>query len=127
MKQLSVIGRILFGLPFGILGINHFIMYDYYLGMVSSFIPLGGYTIILVGIALISASISIISKKFITTSCLLLAALLLIFIATIHIPGLFDPDKGKVTIALIELFKDTALLGGSLLVAGIYGERKVAA
>jgi putative oxidoreductase len=118
MKYLPVIGRVLFALPFGLLGLNHFFMYDYYLGIVSSFIPGGGFTVIIVGIALIAASVSIISRRFIRLSCLLLALLLLIFIATIHIPGLFSPDKNMVTVSLIELLKDTALLGGSLMIAG---------
>lgn len=120
MKQLSIIGRILFALPFGILGLNHFFMYNYYVGMVSSFIPGGGFTVIITGLALIAACIAIISKKFIQIACLLLALLLLIFICTIHIPGLFEPATASM--ALIELLKDTALMGGSLLIAGIYKE-----
>ncbi len=124
MKKLSLIGRILFGLPFGILGLNHFFMYDYYMGTVSSFIPMGGYTIILAGLALVAASIAIISKKFIRPACLLLALLLFIFIVSIHIPGLFDTEKAQSAIALIELFKDTALMGAALLIAGIYGSKE---
>ena len=122
MKHLSTIGRILFALPFGILGLNHFLMYSYYVGIVSSFIPGGGFTVIITGLALIAASLSIIIKKFVKLSCLLLALLLFIFIISIHIPMLFD--KSMATMALIELFKDTSLLGGSLLIAGIYGEKK---
>jgi len=122
MKHLSTIGRILFALPFGILGLNHFLMYSYYVGIVSSFIPGGGFTVIITGLALIAACISIIIEKFVRLSCLLLALLLLIFIVTIHIPMLFDTSMA--TMALIELFKDTSLLGGSLLIAGIYGEKK---
>lgn len=122
MKHLSTIGRILFALPFGILGLNHFFMYSYYVGIVNSFIPGGGFTVIITGLALIAACISIIIKKFVRLSCLLLALLLLIFIVTIHIPMLFDTSMA--TMALIELFKDTSLLGGSLLIAGIYGEKK---
>ena len=63
MKKMTTIGRILFAIPFAIFGINHFLMIDYYLGMLTSFIPLGAYTIILTGIMLIAASISIIIKK----------------------------------------------------------------
>jgi len=122
VKHLSTIGRILFALPFGILGLNHFLMYSYYVGIVSSFIPGGGFTVIITGLALIAASLSIIIKKFVKLSCLLLALLLFIFIVSIHIPMLFD--KSMATMALIELFKDTSLLGGSLLIAGIYGEKK---
>ena len=63
-KSLSTIGRILFALPFGILGLNHFFMYNYYVGMVSSFIPGGGFTVIITGIALIAACTAIILEKF---------------------------------------------------------------
>jgi uncharacterized membrane protein len=120
MKHLATVGRILFALPFGIMGMNHFFMYNYYVGMVSSFIPGGGFTVLITGLALIAACIAIISKKLIRIACLLLALLLLIFICTIHIPGLFVPESANM--AMIELLKDTALMGGSLLVAGIYRE-----
>jgi len=132
MKYLTTIGRILFALPFGILGLNHFLMKSYYLGMVSTFIPGGGYTIIITGLALIAACISIIAKKYIQLSCLLLALLLFIFILTIHIPGLFNSTIITVlsmqtkfsTLALIELLKDLSLMGGALMIAGIYREEK---
>jgi putative oxidoreductase len=122
MKKVTTIGRILFAIPFAVFGINHFLMTDYYLGMLTSFIPLGAYTIILTGIMLIAASISIISKKFVKLSTILLAILLFIFIVTIHIPHLFsDTDK---TATLIALLKDISLLGGSLMIAGTYSDEE---
>jgi uncharacterized membrane protein YphA (DoxX/SURF4 family) len=122
MKNITTIGRILFALPFAIFGINHFLMLDYYLGMLTSFIPLGAYTIILTGIMLIGASISIITKKLVKLSTFMLAFLLFIFIITIHIPHLLaGPDK---TATLIALLKDVSLMGGSLMIAGIYSEEE---
>jgi putative oxidoreductase len=122
MKKITTIGRILFAIPFAIFGINHFLMTDYYVGMLTSFIPLGAYTIILTGIMLIAASISIISGKFVKISTILLAILLFLFIITIHIPHLFiDPD---ITATLIALLKDISLMGGSLMIAGIYTEEE---
>ncbi|HEX2936902.1 MAG TPA: hypothetical protein VHO72_16210 [Bacteroidales bacterium] len=115
--QLTTIGRILFALPFGLLGINHFIMKNYYLMMVTSVIPFLGFSVLLVGLILIIASISIIMNKMVQLSCWALAILLLMFIAFIHIPNLFN--EATQTIALIELMKDTALLGGSLMIAGM--------
>ena len=47
MKNVSLIGRILFALPFAVLGLNHYFMVDYYTGMLSSFIPGGVYTVFL--------------------------------------------------------------------------------
>jgi len=120
--KLSTIGRILFALPFALFGINHFLMTDYYVGMLTSFVPLGAYTIILTGLMLIVTSISIITKKFVKFSTLLLAGLLFIFIITIHIPHLIsDSDK---TATIIALLKDISLMGGSLMIAGIYSDEE---
>ena len=120
MKNLSTIGRLLFAIPFAIFGINHFLFLNFYIGSVSSFVPLGPYTIILTGIFLIMASISIIFNKYVKVSAILLAIMLFIFIVTIHIPGLFNPESWQ--FALIELLKDTSLMGGSLMIAGMVFE-----
>jgi len=120
MKNLTTIGRILFALPFAIFGLNHFLMVDFFTGMLNSFIPGTSFTIILTGIALIAASISIIFKKYIRLSCILLAILLFIFIVTIHIPQLFDPEKKL--LAFMSLLKDVTIMGGALMIAGIYQE-----
>jgi putative oxidoreductase len=122
MKQLTILGRILFGLPFGILGLNHFFMKDFYLGMLTSFIPGMGFTVMLVGLALIVASVCIIFNKFVRIACFLLAFLLALFILTIHIPNIFVEKNS--TIAMIELMKDTSLMGGALLIAGIFDQKK---
>jgi uncharacterized membrane protein len=120
MKNLTIFGRIVFALPFAILGLNHFFFLDYYIGNLSSFIPLGPYTVMLTGIFLIMASISIVVNKYVRISTILLATLLLIFILSIHIPGLFNKETWRV--AFIELLKDTSLMGGSLMIAGMVHE-----
>jgi uncharacterized membrane protein len=122
--QLTTIGRILFALPFGLLGINHFIMKNFYLMMVTSVIPFMGFSVLLVGLLLIVASVSIMLNKMVQLSCWTLASLLLMFIVFIHIPNLFN--EANHTIALIELMKDTALLGGSLMIAGMSNKTKEA-
>jgi putative oxidoreductase len=123
MNKISTLGRVLFALPFGLLGINHFLMMDYYLGMLTSFIPKTGFVMMLTGILLIAASISIITKKLMRLSTILLAILLFIFIITIHIPHLLNGYDTTAT--LIALLKDTSLMGGSLMIAGIYSESNV--
>ncbi|SDC23483.1 hypothetical protein [Williamwhitmania taraxaci] len=120
--NLGTLGRILFALPFGIIGLNHFFMVDFFSGMLTSFIPGGGFTILFTGFLLIAASVSIMFKRYVTLSCLLLSIMLLIFILTIHIPQLFDPLKAQ--IAFMQLLKDTALMGGALMIAHIYQPEK---
>lgn len=122
MKNLSTIGRILFGLPFAIFGINHFLMMNYYMGMLTSFIPRTGYIMILTGIMLIAASISIMTKKFMKLSTIMLAILLFLFIVTIHIPHLVHGTDTTAT--LIALLKDISLMGGSLMIAGMSSEKE---
>jgi len=119
MKNLALLGRILFALPFGIMGLNHFLMTNVFLGMMSTFIPGGAYTILLTGALLIVASICIIINYNIKLVCYCLAGLLFLFIVTIHIPGLYDTDPNKVQTALIELLKDTGLMGGAIMI-GLY-------
>lgn len=120
MKNLTLAGRIIFALPFGIFGINHFLMVDFYIGQLTSFIPAGGFTIILTGLSLIAACISIITKRLIRLSTILLAILLLIFILTIHIPHLLQHFNTEITI--IALLKDISLIGGCLMIAGMSGD-----
>ena len=120
MNKLPIIGRILFAVPFGILGLNHFLMQDFYEGMLTSFIPGGGYTILFTGVLLIAACISIIMNRYVRIACAVIAFLLLMFIFTIHLPQLFDADPKMVKSSFVELLKDTALLGGCLMIMGIY-------
>jgi putative oxidoreductase len=90
MKNITTAGRFLFAIPFAIFGLNHFLMVDYYLGMLTSFIPFGAYTIVLTGLLLIGISISIMTRWYIKQAAYTLAALLLIFILAIHVPHLFQ-------------------------------------
>lgn len=117
MKNLALIGRILFALPFAIMGLNHFLMTNVFLGMMSSFIPGGAFTVLITGALLIIASISIVINKNVQIACFGLAGLLFIFITTIHIPGLFNADPKLAQYALIELLKDTGLMGGAIMIA----------
>lgn len=122
MKKITTVGRILFALPFGVFGINHFLMMDYYMGMLTSFIPRTGFIMILTGIMLILASISIMTRKFVKISTILLSVLLFTFIVTIHLPHLINGVDTTPT--LIALLKDISLMGGSLMIAGIYSEEE---
>lgn len=126
MKNLSTIGRILYALPFAFFGINHFIHVDWFAAEYISFIPIGPFTVMLTGVLLIAASISIITKKFMKLSTLLLSALLLIFILSIHLPHLVseikapvdDEQSTHIILSLMLMIKDISLMGGSLVIAG---------
>ncbi len=103
--------RVLFGLPFIAFGIGHLMNASKMGGMVP--IPGGVIWIYVTGAAMILAGIAAITKFQGKTAMLLLALLLLIYIVTIHIPTLMK-------MGLMGLYKDTGLMAGALLLAGIF-------
>ncbi len=119
-KSITSLGRILYAIPFAVFGLNHIFMVDWYLGTYSSFIPLGPFTIIFTGIIMIAASISIITRYYVKIMAYTLAVLLAIFIISIHIPHLLDQRSDDNMLVLITLLKDVSLMGGSLMIAGIW-------
>lgn len=116
MKQLAIIGRILFALPFAAIGLTHFLMKPHFLEMLSnSLFPGSIYAVILSGAMLIVASISILLNKYVRVACLWLAGMLFVIIVSIHIPNLFIAENFEY--ALNQLLKDSALLGASLMIS----------
>lgn len=83
-------------------------------GMVPSYIPFPIVWVYVTGLALIAASVSVITgiKTYLAT--VLLAVLLGIFVVLVHLPGAAAGDQAS-TVALL---KDVSLLGAALLIAG---------
>jgi len=123
MKILTTtVARIIFALPFGIFGIFHFMGAKDMAGMVPSFIPGGAFWIYLVGAALVAACVSIIIQKMAKLASLLLALMLLLFILTMHVPGLMN--EVTMQMSMMSLLKDMALMGGALTFAGIFAKEE---
>ena len=109
-----VIGRYLFGLPFMVFGLIHFINAGGMAPMVPDWLPGGIFWILLTGLALLAAGLSIVIRVWDRTAAFLLGVMLLIFVLTIHLPNtLNDPQVG-----LGGLLKDTSLAGAAWLYAG---------
>lgn len=117
MNPITKAGRIIYAIPFGIFGINHFIAGADMAGLVPGWLPAPVFWVYLVGAALLAAAISILIGKLTFEACIGLAVLLASFVLTIHIPGMMDPETAQM--AMTNGLKDFALLGGALLVAGI--------
>ena len=123
MKNLtSTVGRVLFAIPFGVFGIMHIMFYDAMVGMVPDYIPGGGIWIYITGIALLGACIAIIIKKIAKIACLMLALLLLVFILTMHVPGLMSETDEHMQMSMMQMLKDMALMGSALTYAGLLGD-----
>lgn len=112
--------RVAFALPFAVFGVFHLTN----AGAMSKMVPLPGavFLVYLTGLALIAGSVGVLTKTLGKWAALGLAALLASFIAFIHLPGLGNPQMGQM--AMTNLLKDTALLGGALAWAGILGRTR---
>lgn len=114
MNAIFGLGRYLFAVPIAVFGIIHFIN----LAVWSTWAPGGKAGVILAGLGLLAASLSFFLKKYDKLAAVLLALLLILFIALIHFPGYLnaaDPiDKMN---NLSSLLKDLIISGASLIYA----------
>jgi uncharacterized membrane protein YphA (DoxX/SURF4 family) len=111
----TTVARLLYAIPMAFFGILHLMNGADMSGMVPSFIPGGVFWVYLTGLALISAAVSIIIQKKARLACLLLAAMLIVFVLTMHLPGLGTDMQASMP----NLLKDTALAGAALSFAGL--------
>jgi uncharacterized membrane protein len=119
----TTVARILFALPFGIFGLLHFMGGQNMAGMVPSWIPGGVFWVYLTGLAHIAATVSIIAQKKAKLACLLLAAMLGVFVLTIHLPGVIGAaDEMGRMMSMSAFLKDVALVGAALAFAGLAKE-----
>ncbi len=110
-------GRVVYGLPFVIFGIMHLAFGSKMAGMVPAWVPGGVVWVYLTGIALIVGGTTIVANKMGRMGALLIAALMILFILTVHIPGLMNESTQQM--AMGGFFKDMALCGGALTLASI--------
>jgi putative oxidoreductase len=102
-----------------VFGIYHFTNPQNMLIFVPNSLPGGIIWVQIVGVAFILAALSFITNKFVKLTAYFLAALLIIFVLTVHLPNYNqagDPDMKQN--ALINILKDTALAAFALHIAG---------
>lgn len=117
------IGKYLFAIPMLIFGLFHFMAGDKMSGAVPQYIPGGVIWVYFTGLALVAAAVSIFIGKMTRLACLLLALMLIIFIVTIHLPGVSNAaDEMSKQMAIVGLLKDVAMAGGALILASKYPE-----
>ncbi|PJZ71495.1 DoxX family protein [Leptospira perolatii] len=109
------IGKYIYGAVMLIFGLSHLANGEKMAGMVPAFIPGGVIWVYVTGLALIAAAVSIFINKKTKLATLLLAILIGIFVATIHVPNVIN----KVPYAEVTLLKDVALIGAALIISGI--------
>lgn len=116
-KVLGLVGRILYSVPFVLFGLGHLMNAGQMAGMVPAYIPGGVVWVYVTGAAMILAAVAIITGIQARLACFGLVLMLFIFILTIHLPGMMNPQMKMM--AMMGLFKDTGLMGGALVIASI--------
>mgnify|MGYP006883065791 FL=1 len=116
MNNFKSIGRYLFTVPFALFGLMHLMMANDMAGMVPTWLPGGVFWVYLTGLALIAAGVSFVIQKHTYLAGLLTAALMLVFVLTIHLPGVIGGNM----MAMSGLLKDLGLAGGALMLASNY-------
>lgn len=109
---------VLYALVFLYFGVNHLAHGQ----EMAPFVPIpgGAFWVYFTGIAMVAAAVAIIFGKPARIAGYLLALLLLIYILSIHLPGLI---KGRLD-APVNLLKDLGLMAGAIIIANIAPEKK---
>jgi len=101
-----------------VFGINHFLNPQSYLIFVPSYLPGGIIWVYIAGVAFILAAIAFIVRRMVELAAYLLAAMLLIFVLTIHVPNYMNAgDQDMKQLALVNLLKDLALSAFAMHIA----------
>jgi uncharacterized membrane protein len=102
-----------------IFGIYHFQQPRSLLVFVPDNLPGGITWVYLTGVVFILAAIAFIANKFVKIAAYLLAALLIVFIVTIHIPNYRQAGEAEMRQnAFINMLKDLAIAAFALHIAG---------
>ncbi len=105
----SRIAGIIYALAVGTFGVLHFMNAEEMKSGVPEYIPGGIIWIYITGAGMILAAIAIIINKATRIACYLLAAMLLIFVFTLHLKHLLN---GNFT----NVLKDTAMAMGAIII-----------
>lgn len=119
-----LLGRILFSIPFLALGLMHFTSADQLATALPSWLPGGVLWVYLTGLTELGAVASILTGRYTRIVGQLLALQLVIFVTTMHLPGLLNAtDAMMKQMFMMNILKDLGLAGGALLISHIYADR----
>lgn len=113
MNAVLSLGRWLLAIPILIFGVFHFVGADGMSSMVPSYFPGGVIWVYITGAASVLFAVSVVIGKYDKLAAVLLAALMLIYILTIHLPGAMGGNQSST----VSLLKDLIIAGASLMYA----------
>lgn len=109
----------LFGIPWIIFGIQHFMYAGFVRDLVPAYMPVRIFWVYLTGIAMIAAGIGFIIRQQTQLAAFLLSCMLLLFILMLH--PLLLAKEPQVGIHWTRVMQDMAIMGAALGLAVIWG------
>src|SRR5882757_8905746 len=100
-----------FGIPWIVFGVQHFMYADFVSGLVPAYMPVRIFWAYLTAVAMIAAGISFIIRRQVDLAAFLLGCMLLLFILMVHTLLLYgEPQVG---IHWTRVMQDTAIMGAA--------------
>ena len=119
VERMIPFGRMLYAVPLGLFGLQHFVFLNEVKGGVPSYMPWHIFWACLVGVALIAACLSILTGIKADLAALLMGIMLFLFVLMIYAPNLAANLHDR--FAISGPFRDLAMSGGALALAGTLG------
>jgi len=116
LDRIIAFGPLFFAAPLAVFGMQHFSALNIVVDGVPSWMPWHLFWVCLVGIALIAASLSIITGVKAELAVLLVGIMLFLFVLLIYVPNTVRNPGDRFAVAL--MFRDLSLSGGALALAG---------
>jgi len=120
VESVSKSGKYIFTIPLIMFGINHLTKADMMAGMVP--VPGGVFWVYFTGVAMLAATVAIITnvKGLGSLAAFLAGVLILVYVVTIHLPGVFSAkDEMSRMMPMLATLKDLGMVGGAWAIARV--------
>ena len=117
LDKIVVLSNLCFGIPLAVFGAEHLSGARFIMLSVPSYMPWRLFWAYFVGVALLSASLSVATKIQVRWSGLLFGIMMFLFVAMIHIPRALANPRDR--IAWVIVFREMSFGGGGWILAGI--------
>ncbi len=118
LNSLTGLGKWLFVVPFVAFGFMHFAGADKMAGMVPTYFVGGVIWVYFTGLAQLAFAASVVLGKYDKLAAILCALMLIIFVLTLHLPGVLGGNQ----MSMASLLKDIGLAGGALMYASAFAK-----
>jgi len=123
LDRAVVLGPLFLAVPMAVFGADHFIAAKIVAAMVPSWIPGHLFWVYFVGVALIAAALSIVTRQYSVLAATLLSAMIFSFVLLISVPKVSTNPSDR--FALAVLLRDSAFSAGALAFAVAQAGKRV--